>query len=465
MSNMVKVNKRYWWMSDTSAIVYDWQFSYAEWIDITSLEYVTPNPNITRESADMAATYIFNVWLDCSEWTASDEIYFFWENGKIIYKDVTSVYTMTNSENIINAVLYNRNVLWFTKPSNKLTVSKISIDNVVSTWRWSVTETRKEWNTTDYIVNEIAILLWNNVLLVWYGRSLWRLNASDTREELIDDMVDDIIWLTSANTFIRIYLRNWQVLTYDGASSNVDYTTNLEIGRTTETFGVRGTDYVVSATEQLLVSNWLDYQKLKSSKNYVGIDWTYTKYKFNWNMVEYRGNIYWITWDSITSRGIIENWLPTAFNKEITKFDDWVDIYDIKALCKSRDWKTLYFIASENDTYKHRVVCSYKKDKDTTAWSLAQIYSPKFMFGRIKRLGFELYIRADADSSNYIEIYYKINWWTWVLWSTINEDIDTFILNNSLTYNELELWFKFIGSPKLYEYEFNQLPEQREWQT
>jgi len=481
---MVQINKRYWWLSDTSSIVYDWQFPYWERMDLSSLEYITPNPDTSLVQS--FGTAYSHAILDCCDWTDSDEIYMFWYNwtsAYVKYKDNTTVISWACATTTIVPVIYNSNVIYITNQSKQLTLNKIWLSDVSgnTAWGWQASQSTgwKTGNTTSYVTNDIPALVWNNVLLVWYGRSLWRLNASDTREELIDDMNDDIVWLTSANTFVRIYLRNWQVLTYDWASSNVDYTTNLEVGRTVNVFWVRGTDYVITDTEQLLVSNWLDYQKLKAVKNYANIDWTTTKFSFKWDpatywqrvMVEYKGSIYWVTKWSITSRGTLENWLPTAFNKEIVQtYDDWSGWYQIQkiyALSKSRDGKTLYMVYHYSDwAYDSYRLYSYKKDKDTSAWSLAQIYSPKILFGRTKRLWWELYIRADVSATKYITVYYKIDWGSWTERATINDDTrNTHILNNSLECNELELWFKFTGGAKMREYDFNQLPIEREWQT
>lgn len=480
---MVVINKFYGWMSDTSSIVYDGQFPYWEGLDLSSLQYITPNPDAVKGNSVWTGNW--NTLLDCSEGTDSDKIFAFgysWTTVAVKYMTWTTVISETNASTSMNAILYNGNVIWATNQSKELTLNKIAIsDTDEATARWGQPSQSSWWktgNTAEYETNEISMLVWNNTLLVWYGKSLWRLNASDTREELIDDMQDDIIDLTSANTFIRIYTRDWQVLTYDGASSNVDYTTNLKIGRTVDVFWVRGTDYVITHTNQLLVSNWLDYQSLKKAKNYDAIDWTVTKFKFDWGissngpwaMIEYRWLIYWVTKNSITSRGTLENGMPTAFNKDIlprfTVNDIEWTITDILWLCKWRNWETMYFMCKGTwDWNAINYIYSYKKDKDTTAWSLAQVYSPKFLFGRTKRLNNELYIRADVDVDNYIVTYYKVNWWSWVERQTLNEDLKSFIINKSLTCNELEVWIKLVGSPKVYDYDFNPLPEWREWQT
>jgi len=468
-------------MSDTGAIVYDGQFPYWEWLDLDSLEYITPNPYAVTWNSLWTWNWVSTI--DISQWTTTDEIYAFgynWSNILVKYRDWSTVLTQASTTTSLNVVLYNNMVIWASNPWKELTLSKIDIADVSDDSIWTTsTASFKTWNTTDYVTNEIKMLVWNNTLLVWYGRSLYRLNISDTWEELVSDFNDDIVWLTSANTFVRVYLRNWQVLTYDWASDNVDYTTNLSIWMIKDVFGVRWTDYVVTKTNQLLVSNWLDYEKLKWDKNYSAIDGTATKFHFEWwnssawsgSMIEYMWRIFYITGDSISSWGSLENWMPNAFNKDIIPIytDWWIDwvITQIQWLSKSRDWDQLHFICKGTHDWSNiNILYSYKKDKSTSAGNLAQIYSPKLLFGRVKRVWFELYVRADVTETDYITIYYKINWWSWVEWDTIDDDTrKTFILNSSLEFNEIEYWFKMVWSPKLYEYEFNPLPMQREWQT
>lgn len=492
---MVKVNKFYWWLSDTSALVYDGQFPYWENLDLDSLEYVTLNLAPTEE-ADITTWVSSNnaepiCWLE----TSDDDAFFFFEDWFIQYKDWVVVADMTANKDISTCIEYNWRVLWFYKDSaTTFKIASIDIGDVwttVNSWTaaWSYTETFKTWTVAanNSLWDNISVIIWNNLLFIWAWDSIFRLNKSDTLEQVLSWLPSDVIKITSATTFLRLYLTDWQVSIYDWASQLPDYTTNLWVSKIATAYWQRGSDWVVTwwtttdVTRQLLNSNGITYESFKKKKNYVDVDEEEVgKFNFrsgaseDWDntFTEYKGKVYTCEDNSLTSIWSIERWLPTMINKEIARSVSWDKLTCVSTLFKANDGNTLYFYYTYVDWTIKNKLCSWAKWPDIsddfyTSWSL---YSRKFLMWRIRRRNNELYVRADVSATAYIEVYYRLDWWSWTSWATLNDDTTkTHIINNSLEYNEIELAFIFTGttsvSPKMWEYEFNPLPIKREWQT
>lgn len=477
---MVKINNHSWWIWDTDTVLTAWQFSYWEWIDVTKdPSFITIWPR-TTESADLTAT---NKRAYCSllskTWLLQN-VFFMWEDGYIYDKNWTIV--KSTWIDIVACHQYNISwidyILWVT---DNWIVWRIKVSEAYNSTDWTVETSYNDayqtvWNWTEKWFHFI-LFKWGLFLAskneVWFLSNWW------TRTKELDNLDSEIKWLTRNGTMMRIYTEKWYMYLWTWAWNSVDSTIFTGIHFIRWVYSDWGIDWVLWWTTKnssiLYQSNWYQYIIIKKWIE-LSLDIEKNKFRFfEWSWANnFAVSYYWmiyIAWDDyITQFGKEYPVSPYSFNNTISKNNTWLDLSVATALVVQSDTLYFYYETATTSWIDKLELSSWLDYTRNDTWLL---YTQKFMMWNVKRQTVELYVRADVPTNTSIVIAYELDWnWTRSeLWTIDNPDITRHILpTTALTFNEIR--FKFAlnttdtdTTPKLYEYEFNLLPIQREWQT
>jgi len=489
-------NRRYGWMSDTNTFVGDAQYVYSENIEVRK------NPEYLRLSnkSKNRITTDYNV-VNMLTFTDRRGIFLFWEWWQV--SDLwVPLYTLSWWEEILDAIAFNDYYLLFYVRSNRIRMASIDIGSA-NAWNWTgnVTEDIQDWTGTviEYDIwynssNQRKIWLQNRanqILYIASWKSTHRLFVSSgwdrVSEALIENIDNDFVWITQHGNYFHLYLNNWRKYLWDWqwweTKQLALLNTELNITNVIETPTV---DYIVwdnaSQDTTLYYSAWLDM--FKKVKKTIKIAEPEEKYKFlieSWSIsnhfAKYYDDITYFTgkcWDDADTWALISiwqeyDWFQTSVVNSITGCDWWNGtISAINCITTFGSWFLYY--AWEWDLWWESYWVDYiylwewkqssqEYQKQWELWSKRENYWNNALTKKI----INSYIRADVDTSNYINVYYSIDWGSRTLWKRLDDSTKKRhkLLDLNKKFYEIQIKLEFVGTwtstPKLYQ--FNLLPQ------
>lgn len=482
---MVKINSFIGWLSDTDTRMGEWQFPYAENINIftvpqyAQLAFVPTDEWDTTSSAKRmycslyakTSSVINNVFFMWEGWYIFNKV---WANVETIWFDISACHQFTIDwvEYIIFAYDWSTSsYLWIT-----------SVSDAYNSADWSAESSYDDqYKTLAERSDEIHLLEWNNALYVAWDKTIWRLSPSGNFETVMV-LWNNISWLTDNWTHIRVYTVNGMMHIRDWGSNTPQASINTWLSTVRWAFWVWQQDWLLwgknNTSSTLHMSDWYAYPMMKRGTDLLDeYDLSKGKYKFTeWNtdnnFMTYHQWVYWIAEDDwLFQFGKFFPSSPFAFNKILWTAENGEDIAYIWALCRAED-ELFFFVETDNYEWIQSISIDSDiepsiNDKVVDSWSM---FSPKFLMGNVSRIAFELYMRADIPEDTTIVVKYAIDWsGTWVTLATLTDNTDKrHILSLEEEFNEIQ--FKFTLSttdtavtPKIYEYEFIPWPLRREW--
>jgi len=345
MTNKVRIDKWYWWEWIDAKFNEDWQYYYADWIDISS------------SSSSFTLAHWFKQWTttwweeishiqSVSSW-ASNKTFYFTETAKIYEwwnDDDTPTYDLSTidliyADPILDSVKDATYLYLLQKYWETFRVLKISKDDAY-TWNWWNTIVFITWPTPTVPYNGkwwFEIAYWWNFFIWWwnvfssYVISSWAIDFTDSSYDV------EIVWITFTSDLFKIWTKKWLVSYFNKSYSLIDVANITLNARKVRT--IRGVDYVLWWYTSFSV--WLYYLEGKIIKELYVPNNT-DSYKFRIKDVDIKFDdrfIYLIaeTYDwyySIASIWQNRKWFPTSFSllwSNIAITDYW----DINASLKN----------------------------------------------------------------------------------------------------------------------------------
>jgi len=449
---MVKINKRYWWLSDLTSVTKEWEFVYSKNIEADHEKITLWKTTTKMFEVPWGCWNILEI-IKLRSWNEYKNA--FWGHLPV-NEDWTALSTAMTSE-IAHAVVYNSKLYsWAGWVVNYMLES----DAYSQTNRDPYTT----WSHATYTWSSVFSKEFWGVLYVVTDKTISTLDASNVYTDDVLTSPETIVWIWANQGSMRIFLINWDILLRDGITDNYHSKTSiweeLRFG-----FSIWNTDILVWGTDVDLSSFYMGvYPNYKLEKKRVGLDnslyWTDAeKFAFQWLVDKQTWNSTWATrqWYIYLSSktSICKIWRESAM------FPLWytsiLENDDIGALATDYDdWSIVYYNRTDTSVYKIW----------TTTFNDGEVYSRVFNYWTDDVLTNEIKVDARwiTDTAN-VKLYVSINWAAFTqYWNTLNITGKTniYTLRKAIEYNSIQFKIELIDSASdsdlaVYEIDFNAL--------
>lgn len=349
--------------SREAILMAQYSYTFADWYGgMSDNPYVTANAQFVDAAQLDIRTYAPSVWpqiwfteafttSSTTQMLCAADWFAFGEWGKIYYlPSGTNVKTMTDTKSIKTAVRRKWYYVWFyANASNAVTVWKIAVSDAnTSSWTgWSYNETRNpSWRATYDILDStchVPVCEFEWQLIVGNKNQVLVISGDDWSEVTTQWLVSlsgDVIWLANEGSRVAVYLKNGRKLFRDWVSDSFTEAKKFDI-EIRHVYDAGGYQYVVWWYDlnysELFVSAWYEMKKLKDQATNSFI--TCANGARNW-MAMFNGITYMsgvcATLDTtdycVYSYGSYHNNLPTAWNAERWKTNNWNTIREISMI-------------------------------------------------------------------------------------------------------------------------------------
>lgn len=444
---IITYNKFYNWISLDDKSYQDWNYLFWENMNSQKTWYwITLWPKTNKRLLTWWKK-IFGIWYTSSSyWMAV------WEDWVM--------YDSNSTDNVPSGILsnwqdiYKISSLW---AYNFLLISTTTANRykIAQTLRWGTTEVSLDylWYSIVSFHNIPMVSIWNNIFIWW--DSLTVINSSWFKKNTIQE-VSYITWITSNWTTIITYHNTWDIYFWQQDTSISGWTTYKIVSHYKVPFMIKNViasgwqNYAVWWNNKLYIISWQDFKEIWWALSSLYLD-DNSDYKNKITLLYSNNNLLAINWQdlflawkdnldagkkTIYRYWELFEWIPKWFDNIITKNHNILDYDDIYTL----------FNDYNNDN-NNKILISYKTWTEywidyIDIWT-NNTTSDWYMITQIENCTTNIYkkklkeikiITSNTAWNNYIKIYNRIDWWTWILLRDINNTIDNIqrtIINTS----------------------------------
>ena len=465
---MVKINKRYWGLSNWTVVTRDWEFVNSKnistdeekcWLGGKATTIATISEDLTCGVNIEWAGYMLGedwVWHKVSTWA--------------------KVLQTTWWDDIMNVTTFDDKVLFFYRDWTTPYIGKLDIDDVWgSTSRQTETsydETRKtftsQWTEDHFHTTQFSLMLYI---------THWKyIHTLDTNWVLTQDVLittSNIVWITNFQNRFKVFLKDWTVLLWDWISETYESSISLNdyIRWVKSMWGI---DYVAGWYSSYYSSFYeVAYPQFKQLNKETDwpINWTDSKFDFNMS--------YWAYWDSWmgvyqgdlyigTGYNLVKYWqLSPLFPKTFTNIVGSWESSTIKPMAVLPDVEsgTIYFYDSTGNTISK--VEDNLSDEGNISTRQYNYWTDTMIVNEVK-------VRCHIPYSTRTMrlLYRKDNSTGWYYFGDEISDISSesiVVVRDVVEFNNIQRWIKFTYTgtdtdnyaPTVRELDFNPLPVKR----
>jgi len=477
---MVKINKRYWWLSDLDSVMKDGEFAFSKNVTTTEEKcYLWGRQEIV--SSTISDTMY--CWVEVyDQHYFHSKIYFLWADWAWYYYNGTKVLQMTKTKAIINAKVFGDYIYWtYWDWYNQGYIGRISTDDAYGSTDWTAESSYNEtrWSIyTEYSWDNFHMEEFNWVLYVVHSKRISTIDASWTLTTDVLTYPRRIKGITSHQNRIKLFIVNWDVLLRDGISDSYESKISLP-WEIFNAWWVWWLDYVLWDTAEtgkvLYEVSFPQWRVLKTQKSVDRSIINKSREKFYFRSSD------WDNWIGTDSRYIYFMWkigiykygsdsdiLPKAFTLVSTDAWDsnWNETHPSFLLVSSEGNRIYYY-----DLVVNKIAAVW--NSLATFWEIQtrkyNYWVDKFVVNEVKlrlHVPFDtrwIQIKYRKDNSNS-----RSSFWDKITnqWS----DITTVTVSDYVEFNNIQRWLKFTytGStetsdypPTVYELEFNPINVKR----
>ena len=379
-----------------------------------------------------------------------DRTYSGWDNWEI-YKfnsvDNTPEYTLTTNNPIVKVVVISWIIFFFWKPSlasSNIWVAKI-FESQAASWNWgTIDETFKPEASLLNAWCPPVLVVWS-LMYIWGN---WDVRTMDTAGTVTVFWFPDgnVVWLTLQGSTIVIYCSTWNIYFWDWWATSESARSKLwsRIQKVTQ---IANTDYLTTEDWQYYIWSGYTFTRLTKPKQsfrlndnsviterlkFVNDDLDESQCN---TMIPAKDDIYIYSSDStkwMYKYGNVIPWLAKGFHKIITQnhLGTQIDlIYDMYYY--ERTLRRLYFSYKAGSTFGIDYIDLDSLNTNNTWYAITEVFTWWTSFKKeLNRIRINV---SNVDTTNTVDLSYRVNNWDWVLLRTINSTTEDIYYRENIT--------------------------------
>lgn len=369
-----------------------------------------------------------------------------WEIYKLTSTDNTPIDTLTNAWDIVNWELFLKwsNFMYFASKQPWAAFTSARLMQV----------TLSDFQNETFASKNESFLSFNNIHTppMFQDGSFLYVGGLNTVYQIDSAWVTTsfgifnryIVWITKVWTQFRIYTDEKELAIWDGVSSSVSAKIPLWF-RPERIVTDNWIDHIISSDWDYWVWSWYSFQNVTKTRKSLRLNdnsqfttkFDFTPSLITWNSLEpVKSWMYMLSSDTkpwIYRKDKLIQWLPSWFNKSITRDNTNVEFSELFTLRYISRWQTKLFIWFENTNNVFWVDFIDISSKETAKdwYIVSDVFSWWTAFEKeIEVIRFAQSFNGNQD--DYIKLYKRIDNWAWEEIS-LTKPLDDKIIRENLT--------------------------------